>query len=1110
MSHVLSAEQELALDRTRPIALAAGAGSGKTGVLIERYLRALEDVGFDVDRVLAVTFTRKATAEVIARARHAVTRRIETYPARAASWRRVRERLSGAWILTIDAFCHRLLSEAGPAAGLPADRRILTGGALGDVMAEAARQVVDRVADDPADPDHEALRLLLASTGRRGLLEELGMLVERRARSVPWAREILAGAGSDPDRIAAAVARLSGRAPARADAGLREQHARQVALARLFERFLARWRELLAAARACDFRQLLEDVAAAFRNEGLRRRFAARFRHVLVDEFQDTDPLQWEVLRKLFGTDRLERPGLFVVGDEKQAIFSFRDGDVVTFGEARQEIVKAGGAELPLADNYRSSPRLVAFFNRLSESLFPREGEEFEARHAAMASARERKPETLAGLDSRIELLLGRGENGVLARRSELRAVAARILAFAAGGTQVFDAAAKRMRPARLEDQAILLKNRIVLPELESVLTEHGVRFRVIGGVGFHDRHEVQALCNLLRFLADPQDDLALLGVLRSALFAIPDSVLLAAVRLPAAAGLRALWPKVGRLAAAVRAGEAALPTPADAPVLKDAVARLARYRSLADRIPPNELLALAVRESDLGLTLDVVDPSGRASANVDKLLDQARRCREEGIATLDELERALALTRDDTDTPEAQADPPAAGNDAVSILTVHAAKGLEWPIVFVPAIDAAAVKAGRKDLSPPARLRGDAGLAFLHEVESDDDEGKSSLHEALKALTTRERLAESKRLLYVAATRARDHLVLSGVAVERKSEARRAESWLEWVRPALDASVPVLDPAPEAPPAPKRVHPLLLEQRPPVVAAAASPEGVVQVQGLLPFEDNTPQKPPRGPAVTVPATALATLRACPRRFYLEHVLGIPGEWGGNRGDGATKRVPARIAGSIVHGALEGLALGVDPGARVAGVAARFGVVREADVAEIEAHVRRAVAKLRDWPVGKAILEAPPGAVQCEVPFELGGGATGCRLVGTIDLLHELPGGGAVIVDFKTDEVRGDPRALARRAGYVDQLEAYVAAVLASRGGFVTAWLFFTETGVAVPVVGEGEAVTAEAGARRVAGTLARLPTLASTGFPLAQSGEVCRSCPHRARSCPGVAAGEG
>ena len=188
----------------------------------------------------------------------------------------------------------------------------------------------------------------------------------------------------------------------------------------------------------------------------------------------------------------------------------------------------------------------------------------------------------------------------------------------------------KWIAAARMEDVAILLQRRTHLADIEAVLGARGIPFRVLGGVGFYEQEEVRALCNLMRFLVDENDDLALLGTLRSSLFMLADSVLLAAVRSPLAPP-GPLWRKVTALADAVRAGAAELPTPSDAPALDDAVRRLDRLRALADRLPADRLLALAVRESDLMLTLGVADPSGRAAANVEKLLDLARRSAGEG-----------------------------------------------------------------------------------------------------------------------------------------------------------------------------------------------------------------------------------------------------------------------------------------------------------------------------------------------------------------------------------------------------------------------------------------------------------------------------------------------
>ena len=237
----------------------------------------------------------------------------------------------------------------------------------------------------------------------------------------------------------------------------------------------------------------------------------------------------------------------------------------------------------------------------------------------------------------------------------------------------------------------------------------------------------------------------------------------------------------------------------------------------------------------------------------------------------------------------------------------------------------------------------------------------------------------------------------------------------------------------------------------------------------------------------------------------------MPAEWRDRGGASAQAGVgvSAPVRGSIVHGALEAIPNGVDPVSRVAAVAAGFGVFGKSEVEALEAHVRDAVARFRAWPVGRAILESSAGTVRAEVGCEVGAketsGGRGCRVVGAIDLLHQPPSGGAVIIDFKTDAAAGDARALAARNGYLDQMEAYAAAALSACGGPVTAWLFFTETGEAVPVVGEGGFVSAEESAARVERTLNELPAIAAAGFPLTTDPEVCGGCPHRGRSCQGA-----
>jgi hypothetical protein len=260
---------------------------------------------------------------------------------------------------------------------------------------------------------------------------------------------------------------------------------------------------------------------------------------------------------------------------------------------------------------------------------------------------------------------------------------------------------------------------------------------------------------------------------------------------------------------------------------------------------------------------------------------------------------------------------------------------------------------------------------------------------------------------------------------------------------------------------------------------------------------------------LVVPATALGILESCPRRHLLEQVMGITPSWPeGNGGAVTPGRVPPRLRGSIVHGALEGIATGPDPVSRVRAVAVTAGVAGEGEIADLEAEVRGAVDRLRAWKTGAALLAAPTGRVLAEVPFDLTRGRA--RVTGALDLLHLPETGGAVVLDFKTDSdvprSVGRARELAREKGYVAQLEAYAAAAWLRFGGPVSAWLFFTASGLPVAVAGEDGAPTAEACLEEVHRRLGSAEAAAADGFPLTKDASVCRGCPHqRAGTCPGA-----
>ncbi len=1150
----LSAEQMAALDLARPIFLSASAGSGKTRVLVARWLWALEQSAFDVGSVAAVTFTTKAAAEISGRIRAEVAARARDGDAATRRlWRDVRDHLPEAWISTIHGFAARLLANVGPAGGMAAARTIVSGVGEAARLDEVVSRTIDAVADDRSDPDREHVAALLSGFSRQSLIDRLADLVRCRERSEAWAQAVLdpergvrqqeviateflatravetsprkrrarktgVAAGSDDGGTAPSSVKI----PGEVERGLR-------AVAHLLVRVLEAYRSDLAVSGTSDFHRLLEDLRAVVHRGGAGG--VPRFRHVLVDEFQDTDPLQWEILRGLFGGDRLERPGLCVVGDEKQSIFSFRDGDVATFRRVGREIAAldrgpfagvrpilpphaAVAANVPvtgileLRDNYRSTHGIVTFANRVARRLFEDEPAEiFEARF--QEAVPKRAVETLVPTRIEIATFLP-GEDSPRPRDRELAWVAARAGRFVREATLVHrregECGDVGVGPARFSDQAILLRGRTVLEELERALTDAGVPFQVLSGVGLYARHEVRVITNLVRFFVDDRDDVSLLGVLRSPLIGLPDSVLLAAaVDEAGAPEVRTLWGRVTRLCDAVVQGRTALPTASDSASLRDGVARLRRWRSLAGRVAPHELLSLVVRESDLPFILEAADPSGRSASNVARVLRIVGDLQRAGEASLVAVARALERAGDNDSEP--QADPPAEGRNAVSILTVHAAKGREWPIVFVPDCGGGLVNRP-SDAQRPIRMHrdrpGEAPLLALPELEATDEPG--TLTSVVRARAREEKLAESKRLLYVALTRARDHLVVSGSAVGNARDIH-ADSWLRWVRDAADDAViaavaasaeprahcEVLPDPPLAPMPPRSSPSPIIDP----ISEAASPRAV------------DAHRARRSEAVAVPATSFSDLRRCARRFYLDTVAGLaedrrPEPAHAAESDGARRRVDGRTRGLVVHAAFEGLATGADPSSLVPAAAARFGVVGAEAIDELSEHVRLALEGFRRWPLGARILAAAPRGVETEVPFIFGRGTT--RVHGVMDLVFREPGR-VYVIDYKTESpaTEAKARSLARADGYVDQLSVYAAAVGAASAEPVEAWLFFTGSGIPLAVTCHG-GVQADLGPAEVERTLDELSGTDVSGFVRTSDAQLCATCSHRSSgACEGA-----
>ncbi|MFW6108134.1 MAG: UvrD-helicase domain-containing protein, partial [bacterium] len=530
---------------------------------------------------------------------------------------------------------------------------------------------------------------------------------------------------------------------------------------------------------ALDFNDLLIRARRLLRapeSDGLRRRLASQVRLLLVDEFQDTDPLQVELVKALC-EPMLTRGKLFFVGDYKQSIYRFRGADPLVFRELRGQIPTEG--RLPLTLNFRSQPAILRFVN----ALFC---EAMDADYEPLSASRPQ-----VGPEPAIELLrapeqssnderAGRSER---LRRLEAEWIARRLRAMLDRGDRVVwdDAAAGRGEPATRAvcpgDVALLFRALSDVQYYEEALQRHGIPYYLVGGHAFYAQQEIFDLLNLLRAVAGAGDEVSLVGVLRSPMFSLEDETLFWLAEQPG--GLS------GGLFADAPPAELS-----DGQARRVAFARdtLAALRAIKDRVPIAELIEEALARTGYDAVLLTEFLGERKLANLRKLVDQARSFDRSGVFSLaDFITRLSEFVARQPDEPLAATHPEA--SDVVRLMTIHQSKGLEFPVVVVPDLDRAArassaTVAFTPELGPMVKTSEAGGFRLHAAVEREEDR------------------AEMIRLLYVAVTRAADYLILSGGVPEIGSTRG---PWTQLLARRFNlATGELAAPLPEGHPAPK------------------------------------------------------------------------------------------------------------------------------------------------------------------------------------------------------------------------------------------------------------------------------------------------------------------
>lgn len=745
-------------------------------------------------------------------------------------------------------------------------------------------------------------------------------------------------------------------------------------LAPLLER-LRRWALDYAAARRAagtlEFHDLLVIARDLVRDDaGVRVALRDRYRRLLVDELQDTDPIQLEIAALLATpegdvTDRdwselpVDRGRLFFVGDPKQAIYHFRGADIALYGAAREVF---GAEPVTLRQNFRTVPAIIGWVNRVFEQVIAAGWGDAQPAYTPLSAFREPPP------GPAVRMLGGPkdadGVDGL--RQNEAAEIVRAIRAVKAEGWPVIDRATGERRPARYEDICVLLPARTTLQWLESALETAHVPYRVESRSLLYETQEVRDLTNILGTIDDPTDEVALVAALRSPAFACADDDLYEWAR------ARGRWDY---------RREAPLEIALDHPVAEAMTA----LRVLHDErwsLPLNELIERVIRERkmfELGYAFH--RPRERWQ-RLRFVVDQGRAFAAEGARTLREFVAWLRQQEAEdvaiVDTVVAHAD-----DDAVRITTIHAAKGLEFPVVVMSGLNT-----GRPQRY--AKAFWTSGNRPEVRIGRKDEYFETPGYAATQALERQLDLFEKLRLLYVAATRARDHLVVS---VHHKANGRASDDTHAQLLHRICAGFPELWT--------RYVPP---EQAGPADDGAAAPadEPLVEVRWEA-------ERAALFVAQGAPAALAATAIAHAAESAEPETDAAP--W--RRGRAGTS------IGRAVHATLQSADLGTgrDIDAIARAQAAAEGIPGAAG---------RVVTLARAALAAPSVREALSSRHWREV--YVGAGIEGTIVEGFIDLLYETPEG-LVVVDYKTDSVASDAAVDAAMGRYRLQGATYVLAL---------------------------------------------------------------------------------
>lgn len=1023
-----------------PVVVAAGAGAGKTEALIRRLETVLGGDEADPDRIVAITFTERAARDLVNKLRIKL-------PANLVP------QIELMRVGTIHSFCLGILRRHPLEAGLPPVFTTQDELMSGADAADRIRRIRDAFFDRVAELDDPMLRQaieLYVSMYRLGMLHDLITLIDQqwdRFAEVsfelpdPWhtgctaisdhiaaiaadpatparLRELFAEASDGISKVAAAESMLTAIASIPApkfgnNGGASWKETRDDVKARIetisaavYECALGHVLHVLVpivlAEAELRYRRgqlSFDDILVLTRRlltdrPEIRSRLRAEIDHLCVDEFQDTDIVQYDIVRMLTDAPApggaTHRPVLFAVGDPKQSIYGFREADVALFEELRG---LPGLTQLELSTNFRSRPAILRWVNEVFAQWFA--AGHGQVPFAPLAGHVPDAPAVVTVIGGRIDAAAD--------EISRLQAVdIAATIAAASGAWTVRDHEGAE-RPARATDIAVLVRQRADLVHLEPALRRAGIPYVIEGGALLYDTREVRDLLRVLRAVNDTASPAKVVTALRTSVLAISDVELTEHRR----AGGR--WHLGSSGGGADRPGE---------PHVLGELARLRRWSRVRHHTPVPDLLQQIATES-WAHAASLSDGAHTTTwRRLRLVLDEARWWHEQTGGSLGEYLAWIDVRVDNRDRTNVTSDET--DEDAVHILTIHAAKGLEYPIVLVAGMGRQSGTGGNVRAAIDDPGTGRRALVKMGRFAHRDATARFRSDDEVASL-------EAARLAYVACTRAKDHLVVC-LHHRGKSTAAEMTPFLGDVEPLELSTLGVVGRPPVAELSDRH-------DRPPARGAdwrmrsSWSPTQLRHADGepgpaVGPADPPDPEMPPI-PVETVD-TVEPTDAPAAAGEVVDSVHSKPPRPFGALPD-QIGRYGTRV-GRAVHGVLQLVDLEA-PGRGLDALVAEQSAAEDVPDRLVD-YVGRLVQSVLAGDVF-ARMAAASATTTVRREMYVGGEVDGEGVYGIIDAVW-MHDGAFVLVDFKTDHALLPAEVLADR--YRPQLQAYADALLAATG----------------------------------------------------------------------------